>query len=77
VQVEVGQLRRWTGSGRWLVPGVHAGKMFIVLSRKKTFVGDDGVTHDVQGPAWNYLSDYGEEWQWDDVLARCSEVING
>ena len=75
MQVEVGQLRRWHNSpgsvGAW-----RSGNMFIVLSQKKTFVGDDGVTHDVQGPAWNYLSDGGDEWQWDDVLAGSSEVVS-
>ena len=74
--VEAGQLRRWTGSGRWL-RGVRDGRVFIVLSQKKTFVGDDGVTHDVQDLAWNYLGSRGEEWQWDDVLVRCSEVVSG
>ena len=72
--VEAGQLRRWTGSGRWL-PGVHAGKVFIVLSQKKTFADDDGVTREVRDLAWNYLTDGGEEWQWDDVLAGSSEVV--
>ena len=75
MQVEVGQLRRWHNSpgsvGAW-----RAGKMFIVLSQKKTFVGDDGVTHDVHDLAWYYLSDFGEEWQWDDVLACSSEVVS-
>jgi hypothetical protein len=50
--------------------------MFIVLSLKKTFVGDGGVTHDVHDLAWYYLSDFGEEWQWDDVLACSSEVVS-
>jgi len=76
VLVEAGQLRRWWDSpGR--VGARRAGRVFIVLSQKKTFVGDDGVTHDVHDLAWNYLADGGEEWQWDDVLVRCSEVING
>lgn len=54
--------------------------MFIVLSQKKTFVGDDDfgkpVRVDVPDLAWYYLSDYGEEWQWDDVLMGSSEVVS-
>jgi hypothetical protein len=49
--------------------------MFIVLSQKKTFADDDGVTHDVHDLAWYYLTGGGEEWQWDDVLAGSSEVV--
>ena len=51
--------------------------MFIVLSQKKTFADDDGVTREVRDLAWNYLTDGGEEWQWDDVLAGSSEVVSG
>jgi len=51
--------------------------MFIVLGQKKTFVGDDGVTHDVNDLAWYYLASGGEEWQWDDVLVGSSEVVSG
>ena len=73
--VEAGQLRRWHNSpgsvGAW-----RAGKMFIVLSQKKTFADDDGVTREVRDLAWYYLSDCGEEWQWDDVLAGSSEVVS-
>lgn len=75
MQVAAGQLRRW-GVGPGSVGAWRSGKMFIVLSQRKTFVGDDGVTHDVQDLAWYYLSDYGEEWQWDDVLAGSSEVVS-
>ena len=73
--VEAGQLRRWTGSGRWRL-SARGGGVFIVLSQKKTFVGDDGVTHDVKDLAWNYLASGGEEWQWDDVLTCSSEVVS-
>ncbi len=76
MQVEVGQLRRWTGSGRWL-RGERDGGVFIVLSQRKTFVDSYGDIQDVQDLAWNYLASGGEEWQWDDVLVGSSEVING
>jgi hypothetical protein len=75
VQVEVGQLRRWHNSPS-NTRARRAGKMFIVLSQRKTFVGDDGVTREVRDLAWNYLADGGEEWQWDDVLADRSEVVS-
>jgi len=51
--------------------------MFIVLSERKEFVGDDGCTYAVKDLAWNYLASGGEEWQWDDVLVGSSEVISG
>jgi len=76
VQVEVGQLRRWHNSPS-NTRARRAGKMFIVLSQRKTFVDDEGVAHVVKDLAWNYLGSRGEEWQWDDVLVRCSEVVSG
>ena len=68
-------MRRW-GVGPGSVGAWRSGKMFIVLSQRKTFVDGSGVTHDVQDLAWYYLSDYGEEWQWDDVLVGSSEVVS-
>lgn len=76
MQVEVGQLRRWHNSPS-NTRARRAGKMFIVLSQRKTFVDDGGVAHVVKDLAWNYLGSRGEEWQWDDVLVRCSEVVSG
>jgi len=75
VLVEVGQLRRWTGSGRWRL-SARGGGVFIVLSQRKTFVDSYGDVQDVQDLAWNYLASGGEEWQWDDVLVGSSEVVS-
>ena len=89
MQVAAGQLRRWHNSpgsvGAW-----RSGKMFIVLSQRKTFADVDlfdDLAHlprlllvrgerEVRDLAWNYLGDCGEEWQWDDVLVGSSEVVS-
>lgn len=73
MQVEVGQLRRWgTGSHAW-----RPGKVFIVLSERKEFVGDDGCTYAVKELAWNCLEGGREEWNWDENISAGSEVVDG
>ena len=73
MQVEVGQLRRW----RAMSDGSGArGKVFIVLSERKEFVGDDGCTYAVKELAWNCLEDGREEWNWDENIVVGSVVIS-
>lgn len=74
MQVAVGQLRRWRA-----VREVRAawGKVFIVLSERKEFVGDDGCTYAVKELAWNCLEGGREEWNWDENIVAGSEVISG
>ena len=72
MQVEAGQLRRW----RAMSANVALGKVFIVLSVRKEFVGDDGCTYAVKELAWNCLEDGREEWNWDENIVVGSTVIS-
>ena len=70
--VEAGQLRRW----RAMSANVALGKVFIVLSERKEFVGDDGCTYAVKELAWNCLEDGREEWNCDENIGVGSTVIS-
>ena len=71
MQVAVGQLRRWR-------PHRVASEvtMFIVLSERKEFVGDDGCTYAVKELAWNCLEGGREEWNWDENIVAGSMVVS-
>lgn len=71
MQVAVGQLRRW----RPHRPAPES-TMFIVLSERKEFVGDDGCTYAVKELAWNCLEGGREEWNWDENIVVGSVVVS-
>lgn len=50
--------------------------MFIVLSERKEFVGDDGCTYAVKELAWNCLEGGREEWNWDENIVVGSVVVS-
>ena len=55
---------------------VALGKVFIVLSVRKEFVGDDGCTYAVKELAWNCLEDGRVLWNWDENIGVGSTVIS-
>ena len=55
---------------------VALGKVFIVLSERKEFVGDDDCTYAVKELAWNCFEDGREEWNWDENIVVGSVVIS-
>ena len=72
MQVEQGQLRRWTNPE----DGRDVGKVFMILGEKTEW--DNRVTIPPGGwsRCWDFMMDGQADWHYDDVIARDSEVVD-
>jgi len=70
VQVEQGQLRRWTNPD----DKRDAGKVFMILGVKTEW--DSGISMPDRDLCWDFIMDGKTDWHYDDVVARDSEAVS-
>lgn len=70
MQVEQGQLRRWTNPD----DKRDAGKVFMILGVKTEW--DSGISMPDVDLCWDFIMDGKTDWHYDDVVARDSEAVS-
>lgn len=68
--IEVGQLRRWINPDH----PKDKDNVFLVLGVKETWDSEESMP--VGDLCWDFIMDGREDWHYDDVITRDSEVIS-